>query len=260
VKPRSLVVTFDDGHRDNLELALPILKKYGVPAVIYVTTGFVDNTIRSFWWYDHELIIRKLDRIELMWRGKRISWNTSSVRAKRNAFFELNSIFKTASPEEQAGWMRELREQAGMAPEAQLSDALSWEDVLTLDREPLITIGAHSDSHAVLSRIDLPSLNREMAESKRTLERKLGHPVLHFAYPFGDRKHAARREFETARECGFESACTTRIGHIQKFHADHLLSIPRMTIDYRDNMESFGWKLSGLDCLIKRPWSRFIAD
>ena len=260
VEPRSLVVTFDDGHRDNLELALPILKKYGVPAVIYVTTGFIGKTIRSFWWYDHELIVRKLDRIKLEWRGKVVSWRTSGRRAKENAFFELNSIFKSASPEEQIKWMRQLREQAGVLEESQTTDALSWEDLISLDREPLVTIGAHSVSHAVLSQLDPSALRQEMSESKRTLEHKLGHPVAHFAYPFGSNKHAAKREFETARECGFESACTTRIGHIQKFHAHHLQSLPRMTVDYHDNLESFGWKLSGLECLIKRPWSRFIAD
>lgn len=259
-KPRSLAVTFDDGHRDNLELGLPVLRKYGVPATLFVTTGFVEKTLPRFWWFEHEEALRRLDLIRLTVDGQPRTWNTGDAASKAAAFWELNTLFKTASTERQGGWLREIREQAKLRGSEPLSDALTWDEVIALDRDPLITIGAHTVSHPSLSRIDKDSLRREMTASKARLEEKLGHPVRHFAYPFGGKAHAGRREFEMARDCGFASACTTRVGHVQKFHALHPHSIPRITIDFQDTRESFLWKLSGLESLAKRPWSRFVRD
>jgi peptidoglycan/xylan/chitin deacetylase (PgdA/CDA1 family) len=260
LEPRSVAVTFDDGYRDNLDLALPVLKKYNVPATIYLTTGLMDGTTRSLWWEINELAVRKLTRIELDWRGEKIVLNTSSTGSKKKAFSRLHSLFLNAGPDEQKEGVKQLCTQAGIEESRRNPQALTWDEVVQLNQERLVTLGAHSVSHAVLSKLSENDLRRELLESKLALEKRLGHEVRHLAYPFGNSGSAGGREFRIARECGYHSAVTTRLGHVYGFHAAHSHAIPRITVAYNDNFSHFTWKLAGLECLFKRPLSRFGAD
>lgn len=113
-----VALTFDDGYRDNLTEALPVLRKHHVPFIVYVTTDFIDNK-KEMWWYP----------------GQKL--------------------------------------------------ALSKEELLQLDREPLCTIGAHTLSHPKLDGLPREDQQREIVESKQQLESWLGHAVAHFSYPHG---------------------------------------------------------------------------
>ena len=72
-----------------------------------------------------------------------------------------------------------------------------------------------------------------MAGSKAALEARLGIPVRHFAYPVGDPSSAGPREFELAREIGFETAVTTRPGMLFDDHAERLTELPRISVNGR---------------------------
>jgi len=126
-----------------------------------------------------------------------------------------------------------------------------------LDREPLITIGAHTVDHFVLSQLPQEELERQLHESRRTLEQRLGHPILHFAYPFGGAEHAGPREFQAAEAAGFASAVTTRQNHWRTSSRDALHALPRLSIDFSDTLEDFRWKVSGLAGAVHRPLSLF---
>lgn len=245
---RSVVVTFDDGYRDNL-LAVPILKRYNVPATIYITTGAVGRA-RTFWWDEHEAILDRLDALELSWRGTPRRWDLSTLALKQQAFRDLNLLFKALPPAGQDELLAVLRDAARTAgseppyfdPEAMLS----WEEVAALDREPLITIGAHTVDHFVMRQLDEQELHRQIEGSRTDLERHLGHPVTHFAYPFGREEHADVREFEAVARDGFASAVTTRPAH---WKTPGLYALPRLSVDYSDTLDDFRWKLSGWSAL-----------
>lgn len=219
--PRNVVVTFDDGYRDNL-LALPILKRHDVPAAIYITTGAVNRT-RTFW------------------------WDELATLAAREEFPSLAARMKTLSPREQDAFLDELR--AGRTATAAYDAILSWEEVEALDREPLITIGAHTIDHYPLAQLDDRELRRQLIASREELESRLGHPIEHFAYPFGRAEHAAEREFAAAQAAGFVSAVTTRPGHWQRHSPLHAL--PRLAVDFSDTMDDFRWKLSGFAAVLQ---------
>lgn len=254
---RSVVVTFDDVHRDCLTLALPILRRHRVPATLYVTTGITDGTA-SLWWYEQETLLRQLDRLELNWRGKPIRRGLSTDAEKQAAFLELNRLFKSLAAKDQEEFMKELRAATSVTGPFD-PDALSWDEIRELDRDPLITIGAHSKSHPVLSQVDAAQLEDEVLGSKRLLEEKLGHPVMHFAYPFGDHGQAGPREFKAAERAGFTSALTTRQGKLRAFHSRHPYSLPRVAVGFNDDLTTFRFKLSGIDSLFRRPQGLFSA-
>ncbi|MDQ3281817.1 MAG: polysaccharide deacetylase family protein [Acidobacteriota bacterium] len=253
------IVTFDDGYRDNL-LAVPILKHYGVPATIYITTGAIDRE-RSFWWDEHEVILTRLDRLAFTWRDRAFQWDLSNDVLKLRAFHELNRFFKSLTPVEQDEVLvlmhAAAREAGGEPPFFDAETMLSWDDIIALDREPLITIGAHTIDHFVSSQLTPEELTRQAGGSRDALERRLGHPVEHFAFPFGREEHAGPREFSIVAAAGFQSAVTTRPLHWRAGSRVAMHALPRIAIDYGDTLQDFRWKITGLANAIHRPMTLF---
>lgn len=242
---RSVIVTFDDGYRDNL-LAVPILERYRVPATIYIATGAIART-RTLWWDEHEAALGALSSLEL--RGQR--WDLSTPELKSRAFGDLNRLFKSMQPAAQDELMTTLRSRAGSGPIFRDETILSWEEVRSLDRHPLVTIGAHTVDHHVMTQLSEPELEHQLTASRRELEHQLGHPVEHFAYPFGAVEHAAEREFKAAAGVGFASAVTTRPGHWRP--SSRLHALPRIAVDFSDTMDDFDWKVNGGYAATQRP-------
>jgi peptidoglycan/xylan/chitin deacetylase (PgdA/CDA1 family) len=112
----------------------------------------------------------------------------------------------------------------------------------TLARDPLVTIGAHSVTHPVLSDLDDRSALEEMACSKSRLCETLRVPIDHFAYPFGGITACGDREHALARAVGFKTATTTEVCNIFPNDAHRLWSLPRVSLD------SSAERLSALDC------------
>lgn len=254
---RSLIVTFDDGYLDNLTLALPILRKYQIPATVYIATGLIDRG-RLPWWYELERLIDAGDGLHVHWQQQQLHFSTIDAAVKRRTFDFLNPMIKRMNPADQTRFMGLLRQGTvkRVEQENQLLDQLQ---LIELAADPLVTIGAHTHHHMTLSRLNPIRLRHEMIRSRELLEDWLGRPVEHLAYPFGGRSQASNREFSAAAELGFTSAVTTRLGHFQSFHKHHLLALPRIGIGYQDCMARFEWKLSGLYCMARRPLSRWIC-
>lgn len=252
---RSLVVTFDDGYLDNLTLALPILRKHAVPATMYIATGLIGQSGLS-WWYELEDLIAAGDGFHVKWNKQNLYFSTIDAAAKCRAFDVLNRMLKRMEPAEQAKFMGMLRQGAirRIRDENQL---MNHRQLIELAADPLITIGAHTHHHLSLSGLNPIRLRHEMLRSKTLLESWLEQPIEHLAYPFGGQAQASDREFSAAAELGFSSAVTTRLGHFQGFHKEHLQALPRIGIGYQDCMARFEWKLSGLYCMARRPLSRF---
>ena len=254
---RSLIVTFDDGYLDNLTLALPILRKHGVPATVYIATGLIEKGDLP-WWYELEDLIAAADGFHIHWHKQHMHFSTIDADAKRRTFETLNPMLKRMDPTEQARFMALLRKDS-RKPAEQTNQFMSRQQLIELASDPLITIGAHTHHHLALSCLKPIQLRHEISRSKELLEDWLKQPIEHLAYPYGGEAHASTREFGVAAELGFSSAVTTRLGHVQEFHKDNLLALPRIGIGYRDCMARFEWELSGLYCMTRRPRSRWIC-
>lgn len=104
-------------------------------------------------------------------------------------------------------------------------DYLNWDKVIELDKSGLVTIASHTMTHANLTALDSDMALWQLSQSKEILETKLGHPVRHFAYPYGALN---QRITELVRQAGYVTAVTTKSG--TEFTPAQLLSLPR----YRD--------------------------
>jgi peptidoglycan/xylan/chitin deacetylase (PgdA/CDA1 family) len=113
---------------------------------------------------------------------------------------------------------------------------MSWDELKPFADDPLISIGAHTITHCNLARQTEATAGHEMATSRARIEDVLQRPVLHFAYPYGDKVAAAAREFALARTAGFKTAVTTRPGMIFPENGQHMTALPRVSLNgnYQD--------------------------
>lgn len=172
IPPKSLVITFDDGHRGNLAL-LDIIKRYQVPITIYICAGIV-NTHRHYWFLDFAHQAQQLKSLP------------NKVRLER------------------------LASANGYTPEKDFAEqqALSKAEMLDMKSRG-VSFQGHTLLHPVLTTCTDEECWLEIAEAKRVLENLLEKPVSHFAYPNGDYNE---REIAYLKKAGYRSARTTDMG------------------------------------------------
>jgi glycosyltransferase involved in cell wall biosynthesis/peptidoglycan/xylan/chitin deacetylase (PgdA/CDA1 family) len=175
VPPKSLAITFDDGHAGNAAL-LPVLEQFGVHATIFICTGLV-GTQRQFWWTVDGLSPKERDRL-----------------------MNVSDAERLEALERLAGWTP-LTE--GPAP----AQALSSVELGALAGR--VTFEAHTRSHPILTMCTDAQAEEEIARSKEDVEALTGVPCRAFAYPNG---RYGRRELELVERAGFQSARTIETG------------------------------------------------
>ena len=239
-----VAVTFDDGYKDNLTHALPILEQYNIPATIYITTRFPEGDT-WMWWNEIWDYLDNNDALEVNDVPEGLT--ISTLRQKIKCFNKLFDWILNLSYEKQKKYVETITKSVARKQYSNL--CLNWEEIKILDQHQLVTIGAHTNSHPNLKKLTEQEAFAEMSYSKNLLEEKLKHSVEHFAYPFGTHNEADVREFELASRCGFRTAVTTRPETIR---SPPLHAIPRLVVPSFLSLHGFKGKLSGWEHLGRR--------
>ena len=229
---RFVCFTFDDGYRDNLQYALPILQKYDAPFALYLPTSFPDR-FGELWWLTLEHAIARSDRISLVMDGADRRYECDSTEAKYALYEHLYWWLRGLDSEDDLRRaVNDLGARYGV-DQAALRDELcmTWSEIEELAADPRATIGAHTVNHVMLRKASDAAVRREMRESASVIEAALGKRPAHFSYPVGDRTSAGPREFGIAAELGFKTAVTTRPGVLFPEHAAHLTALPRISLN-----------------------------
>ncbi|WP_281928254.1 polysaccharide deacetylase family protein [Methylocystis iwaonis] len=239
-----VVLTFDDGYRDLVEHALPVLERHRAPFTAYVTSGFADQTAR-LWWLEMEEALRRQSRVDTVVEGRRIARNCATAQEKRDAFGDIYWAIRDGGEAQLLDVVARLAAAAGLDSHALTAETcLDWSGIAALARHELATIGAHSVTHARLAKLDAADARREMGESRDAIAHHTGIAPKHFCYPVGDPTSAGAREFALAAELGFDSAVTTRPGMIFPEHRDYLHALPRLSVNGKHQ------SLAALDILL----------
>lgn len=213
-KPGFVVaVTFDDGYIDNYSCALPVLEGLRIPATIFVTTRFPEGDTRM-WWFDLWDEIFRRDRLVHFSRGQEFVYSIKTIGEKRRCYQRLRNIAVKLSEVNVWTWLGKIKN--GNLPAEYPEFVCDWDALRIMSANTLISIGAHSHNHCVLSLCTDIELDSEMRTCKHLLEKELGVGVEHFAYPYGERKHAGEREFQAAMDNGFKTGATTIPTKIKK--------------------------------------------
>jgi peptidoglycan/xylan/chitin deacetylase (PgdA/CDA1 family) len=259
--PKFVCFTFDDGYRDNLELALPIFREFGAAFAVNITTGFINRTA-SVWWYTLEEILKSGKTVSFSWEGMQHDWRTDSTDARETAFAGIAALIRAQGTAGRDDLVNIICEPSGSDPLEQTRKLMmDWDELGELASNYYVTIGAHSVGHHVFSRLEVDELEGELIEAKAELEARLSKPVQHLAYPFGGRDAVGRREFDLARECDYVTAVTTRNGNLFRQHAWHLQSLPRLGIDGNyPPIKLLSRMESGLITARGNGWRRLVVD
>ncbi|MGY8707035.1 polysaccharide deacetylase family protein [Bradyrhizobium sp. 18BD] len=234
---RLAAFTLDDGYRDNLDYALPVLREFDAPLAVYVASDFAEGTGR-LWWAALEAVIAKAEQVEVQIGSSALRLEATTPTAKQATFDRLHDWLRSLPGEHDlAREIAALCAQHGIDMEALCrSLCLSWDGVKQLAADPLVTIGAHTISHCNLAKQSEDVAAQEMAVSRARIETALERPVMHLAYPYGDREAAGDREFAMAASAGFKTAVTTRPGMLFAENAGHMTALPRVSLNgnYQD--------------------------
>lgn len=197
---RFVVVTFDDGYRDTLDVAKPLLAEFGVPFTVFLTTGFLDRTSLPV-----ELELGRHFEMRLpstSWGPIDRMFTALSGRLRKlSAEYETQRRrLKGASDEERARIVRSLRDHLSGDTFDLL---LSWDEVRLLEKSPLVTIGAHGHAHLDLTTAATADAASEVSLSRRRITEELGVVPEFFCFAYG----AAKEEHLTMVErAGFRAA------------------------------------------------------
>lgn len=246
---KSVLVTFDDGYANNLHRAAPILNRLGVPAVFFITTGFVGS--RSMLWPDE--VFCRICR----WTGEKLLLPAGSdclLPTEHRKRVEIATAVIEACKQMEWPVLRDyvsvLRKQAtfscGDSPE--LFGAMDWDEVMTL-KQLGFEIGSHTVNHPILSRLPCSQLTSELYESKRIIELNTGDRCSFLAYPNGRVCDITAKAVTTARNAGYECAFTL-LGRTCEQAGDRML-FDRIWIPGKINVPQFATRVSGIHTTLK---------
>jgi peptidoglycan/xylan/chitin deacetylase (PgdA/CDA1 family) len=251
--------TFDDGYADASEVIYPIFKRYQLPYAVYVVTDFPDRK-SILWWYMLEDLVLHHDSVRFCYREKDYTFTTIHPADRETAYTAIRELILSV-PREQAGEVIDaVFSGYSITSQEYEKQQMTWEQIIELAHDPLVTIGAHTVHHYNLKQLTSDQVRWEIQTSRERLEEKIKAPVLHFSYPFGSRDEVGIREFELAAQCGFHTLTTVREGNIFPEHRQHLECLPRVEITGRhQNLTLVDLRRCGLVSLLRNRLQRVVT-
>jgi peptidoglycan/xylan/chitin deacetylase (PgdA/CDA1 family) len=184
----AVAVTFDDGFLNNYSEAWPVLEEHGLPATIYLATGFI-GTGRMIWSdvLEANILGSKVDRISLGFPDGPLDWPLGGNNDKIAAFLKIKEICKRLPNDAKDEIVAQVTSLSGakVATDHPLYAFMSWDEVRTMNASPLIEFGAHTVDHVSLAKVSGEVMASQIDESVAALEQNLGHACHYFSYPEG---------------------------------------------------------------------------
>ena len=206
---KAVVVTLDDGYKDNYLYAYPILRKYNIPATIFLTTGYIGAS-ELFWWDKVAYIIESNISIKKLNLNDFGIYSLQSELEKTQVKSIICEKLKKLSDNKRKSIIEKLLDICQVEIPRDLGKKLflSWKEVKEMDNAG-VTFGAHSVNHPILINMPLEQSKNEIVQSKKDIEEKLGKKVTAFSYPNGNFNAEI---VELVRKSGFTCAVSVYPG------------------------------------------------
>ena len=232
IPKKTIVLTFDDGYRDNYSEAFPLLKTHDCPFCIYVTTGFIEKSIIP-WWYKLENVLSNYEEIKT---PDSSYYLTRTIKEKNSAFLNIRKNLMTNYESFTIfnNWLDQLYKYGQNKSDERLF--MNWDEIRDLSKSKLVTIGAHTDTHPVLSHLDDQTAIKEIKLSRDVLQSRINREIRHFAYPFGEFEDISSRDVHITKQIGFTSAVTARNDFLRNEKEKDLFILPRVFYGFRFNL------------------------
>jgi len=244
-KPKA-IITFDDGFLNNYEHAFPILKNLGIPFTIYLSTGFIDGK-KTLWFTRLLQALIETKKAELIWN--KFTLPLGDRESKSVASNVLQRELKKLPPKELENTLEIIISALGVDPEVDYSGhidfgMLSSDAIREMLESGLVTFGAHTHDHTILTRLDIDAAKQQIERSIRGVEAITGLKCEHFAYPNGGRADYTQDHAQFLQELGIKTAVTMIPGlandEVDPYH------IPRQFVSSSMKMQQFKLLAHGL--------------
>ena len=251
IVPNSLALTFDDGYRNSLIFAVPVLRKFKAPATIFLCTGNV--TEQTPFWFDRldyavqsmndDTIshrgIPELAEIDFSNRERLISSFISFIRKEKKRYQTNTAMCSSIN-----NLIERIEQRSGhgltkIFADDPFSGVLTWEEVRQI--VPDIHYGSHGVNHLQLNITPPYITKQELIRSREAIEFHTGHPCTDLAYPFGSFNDEI---ISMVKICNYHSAVTTKYG-INK-QGDNLLTLRRIAFPRTNSPAEIIATVSGL--------------
>jgi peptidoglycan/xylan/chitin deacetylase (PgdA/CDA1 family) len=212
IPSRTCLVTFDDGWHDTRENALPILRRHGIPAVLFVATDYI-GTNSCFWQERLSAVLQRLrgrpDVLPIIAAAIGDAAASRVTLADREGIRDLVTTLKSRTFADVESLLQRLERLTGGSIVSDEDRFLDWDEVAEISGSGSVAIGSHAMSHRPLPRLPARDAERELRNSRRILQERIGIEVSAVAYPNGD---ADENIAALAKAAGFAIGFTTRGG------------------------------------------------
>jgi peptidoglycan/xylan/chitin deacetylase (PgdA/CDA1 family) len=257
LRPFTAAVTVDDGYHEIFSLVAPVLRRYGIPATFFVVSDFIDG--RLWLWTDRfRFVFARTPRSQVAFRH-RGSIHVLELRDEGDRWrseYQWREYAKTLLVDEREELLEAIAEACGIeipvVPPTEYRP-MTWAQLRTLAREGF-DVGAHTRTHPMLSRVIPERLLDEIQGCKEHIERNLGFPVRHFAYPNGQREDYTPQVVEEVSKAGYLAAVTTVPGW--NTVSTSLFELHRVDGSAED-VAHFAQSVSGFELAKSRLYAKF---
>lgn len=246
--PRPALITFDDGYADNVEHALPVLREYGLPSVVFLATDFIGSTHVPWWDRLADMFARATPgTYELPLAGP---LTLDGVDANRAARTRMLAELKGVATDLIDPTLTLVQDALGVGdapPERPLF--MTWDQV-DAARDAGMDFQPHTASHPILTRVDPERVRAEVRDSCARVAEHTGRPCVAMAYPNGSYDDDV---VEALREAGLVLGFTMELGPARgDALAGRAMVLPRVPISRRDDMRRFRLHLQGTTAAVFR--------
>lgn len=235
------VLTFDDGYKDNHDVVFPILRELGLPATIFLNTGLID-TGDTVWFCRLHKALCETERAEVRWGG--VSYDLRGKASRAAASAELQGRLKALDPGSLNAEVARISAALGVEVLTPLSPTspfrmLGSKEIAALAASGMIDFGAHTHTHAILTRLSPAERRDEIVRSVQVVAALTGRPCTSFAYPNGQPQDYGQEDRDVLIELGVKVAVSTTEG--PNLPGTPLLDLRRYGVGPELGLLRFAW-------------------
>lgn len=237
---RFVLITFDDGYRDNYQEAYPILRTYSCPATFFLTSGFLDEK-RLPWWDEIAWMVRTARAAAIRenpWTGPSMLLDVPSREASIQKLLSIYKRLPDHRTDDYLNFLADVLATGRYSLEGGVDLWMTWDMVREMKSQGM-TFGGHTVTHPVLANQSAEQQDFEIGQSGRRIAEELGEPTTAFSYPVGGHNSFNADSRAALERHGYQWGFTYFGGYVRPGSSIDRYAMPRTAVELDISGASF---------------------